>query len=78
MMDYNITCDEDSNKTCDEDSNKTCKEDLNTTCDEDLFCAGGTAVKEDGGEKWTSFCPDQDAGAEGGERHTGNKLWRFS
>ena len=30
------------------------------------------------GEKWTSFCLDQDAGAERGERHTGNKLWRYS
>ena len=30
------------------------------------------------GKKWTSFCPDQDPGAEGGERHTGNTLWRLS
>ena len=30
------------------------------------------------GDRWTSFCLDQDAGAEGGERQTGNKLWMFS
>ena len=39
---------------------------------------GMTTVKEDGGQKWTSFCPNQGCMcAEGGERHTGNKLWRF-